>query len=310
MTLSLMQWNVGNFNVRLRPLGNGPQGMHYTHADASRDKDLGNMAVLIRAEKPDIVTLQEIVVRKNHHFRLAELSGYRVVCAGTPKERHTQVILVRPGIDFSPGPAPEGFHGVSARLKIPGGAELIVVSTHSWAGKFTTERVRQHRALAAWAKRVSKKSPLVVGGDFNFDDAPGRFHEWIHGWCRLLPFLPPLATSDWDEDCEGLEALRKVLLDLGADAGPTAGAPRFWAKICVPWALPAIPLAWAVGIAWRRSRLDCIWASLSIKALGARVIRLTGPGAPKHPAFSRRPFPWMDHDPVMADFSAGKNPRG
>lgn len=299
MSFTILQWNVGNFDVRLRPLGTGPRGLRYTYATPSRDEDLDDLASLIRAENPDIVALQEVVVHSGHHERLAELTGYSLAAAGSPDQRHTQVLLARRGLRFSPGPASQDFNAVSIRIMPDKGHEFIAVSTHSTAGRFTEERVRQHRALAAWVKKLSQKSAVVVAGDFNFDDGPESLHYHLNHLGRRLTFLKNIATSDWEEDRAGLNALRDVMRDLGADAGPTAGAPRLWPRILLPWAAPLIPLAWLTGFGRKRSRLDYIWVSSALTGVETRVLSVTGP-RPARPAAAGRPFPWMDHDPVLA----------
>ncbi|HEX4048735.1 MAG TPA: endonuclease/exonuclease/phosphatase family protein, partial [Elusimicrobiota bacterium] len=77
-SLSVLQWNVGNFDVGLRLPGRGYRGMAYTNATPSREEDLADFAALVRALEPDLVTLQEVVVRKGHHLRLAALTGYEL----------------------------------------------------------------------------------------------------------------------------------------------------------------------------------------------------------------------------------------
>ena len=278
-TLTLLQWNIGNFDVRLHPLGGGPRGMRYSYASASREEDLEDLAADLRRENPDVAALQEVVVKSGHHARLAELSGYTLAAAGGPDDRHTQAILVRRGLEFSPGPAPKGFRGVTARIRA-GGREIVAVSTHSAAGHFTAARAAQHRALAAWASEFSRKTPVLAAGDFNFDENPESMHGWLHGLPRKIPGFPQVACSDWEEDRAGLRALRGALQDLGAAAGPTTGAPRFWPRILLPWAAPLLPLAWLLGIGRRRSRLDYVWASADLKGVETRVLPLTGSGRP------------------------------
>lgn len=293
-SITLLQWNVGNFDVRLRPMGDGPRGLRYTYATPSRGQDLADLASLIRLENPDVVALQEVAVGSGHHERLAELTGYALAAAGGPEGRHTQVLLARRGLGFSPGPKAEGFHGVSIRIKTDHGKEFIAVSTHSTAGRFTQERAGQHRALASWVKDIDSQTPLVVAGDFNFDDGPDGLHARVRHLGRWLPFMNDLATSDWAQDSAGLQVLREVLCDLGAQAGPTAGAPRSWTRILLPWGAPLIPLAWLLGFGRKRSRLDYIWISKSLRGQDTRVLRVTGPRA------GSTRFPWMDHDPVLA----------
>src|SRR6185312_6287782 len=87
--LSVLQWNVGNFDVRARLPGRGAHGMAYTNGTPSRDEDLADFAAVIRAVAPDFVTLQEVVVGKGHHRRLAELTGYALAAHGSADERHT-----------------------------------------------------------------------------------------------------------------------------------------------------------------------------------------------------------------------------
>ncbi len=304
--LTILQWNVGNFDVRLRPLGGGPRGMRYTHASASRAEDLADFAALIKSENPDIVTLQEVVVRAEHHSRLAALAGLAVAAAGSPDDRHTQAILVRPGLDFRSGPNARGFRGVSIRVRFGPGHDMIAVSTHSTAGRFTQERAAQHRALAAWVGEISREAPVVVGGDFNFDAGPDGLHAMLHRLGRRLPFLADLASTDWEEDRAGLAALQATLQDLGAASGPTAGAPRLWPRILIPWGAPLIPLAWMLGFGRKRSRLDYVWVSGSLRGLDTRVIRVTGPRAGGTARNGRAPFPWMDHDPVVARVAIGE----
>ncbi|MFC1679146.1 endonuclease/exonuclease/phosphatase family protein [Elusimicrobiota bacterium] len=304
--IKLLQWNVGNFDVHLRPGGRGPRGMQYTHATPSRPEDLEAMASVIRAEAPDVITLQEIILRQGHHKTLAELSGdYFVAAEGDPDDRHTQVILLHRGLESSSALFPElsGFKAVAVRVRGPGARDLIVVSTHSQAGKFTSQRAGQHRALAAWASKAGKSGHVVVAGDLNFDSDPGSFPHWLNGLRRRFRFIPELASSDWDEDCAGMKALFDALGDLSAQSGRTAGAPRLWPRILVPWGVPMIPLAWCLGVGKRRARLDYVLGSRELASLGARALRVSGPGAPGHPAAPRGAFPWMDHDPVVARFS-------
>lgn len=300
MSFSVLQWNVGNFDVRLRPLGNGPRGQRYTNATPSREEDLGDMASLIRTENPDIVALQEVVVRSGHHTRLAELTGYALAASGDPDQRHTQVLLARRGLRFAPGPQAKDFNAVSIRIKPDTGGEFVAVSTHSSAGRLTEDRVRQHQALASWARKHSREDPLVVAGDFNFDDGPQSLHSHLHGLRFFLPFLNNIATSNWRKDQAGLNALREALHDLGADAGPTAGAPRLWKRILLPWGAPLVPCAWLLGFGRKRSRLDYIWASGALKGVETRVLSVTGPRAARRAAGGPAPFPWMDHDPILA----------
>lgn len=274
--------------------------MRYTHATASREEDLRNLAAFIRREDPDIVTLQEVFTRSGHHNRLAELTGYALAAAGGTEERHTQAILARPGMPLSPGPEAKGFRGVSVKLCSGSGREVIAVSTHSSAGRFTDERAVQHQALAAWAKEVSREAPVVVAGDFNFDAGPQGLHAMLHRLGRWFPVLSDLASSDWEKDSAAIDALKAALSDLGAQAGPTAGAPRLWPRILLPWGAPLIPLAWLLGVGRKRSRLDYVWISGALRGIETRVIRVTGPQAGRGALPGPQPFPWMDHDPILA----------
>ena len=212
--LRLLQWNIGNFDVRLHPLGGGPRGMRYSYASASREEDISDLAEVLRREAADIVTLQEVVAKSGHHARLAESAGYAVAAAGNPEERHTQVILVRRGMTYSAAPAPLGFRGVSARVSLESGRTVLVVSTHSSAGRFTEERAAQHRALAAWVRTAGRAEPLIIGGDFNFDDAPQSMHGMLQRLSTLIPGFPQLAASDWSQDRASLSALREILQDI------------------------------------------------------------------------------------------------
>src|ERR1700758_1315509 len=96
--LSVLQWNIGNFDVGLRLPGRGYRGMAYTNATPSRDEDLADFSSVIRALGPDFVTLQEVVVRKDHHRRLAALAGYELAAFGTADYRHTQTLLLKKGV--------------------------------------------------------------------------------------------------------------------------------------------------------------------------------------------------------------------
>jgi endonuclease/exonuclease/phosphatase family metal-dependent hydrolase len=300
--LSVLQWNLGNFDVGLRLPGRGPHGMSYSNGTPSRDEDLAGFAALIRALEPDFVTLQEVVVGKGHHRRLEELTGYALADHGPAEERHTQALLVRRAsariLETVKAP---GVRLVGARVRLADGRELSVLSTHSEAGIRTGERVAQHRALAAWALERRGSGPCVIGGDFNFDDAPGSL---LHGAERLravLPLFPRLATTDWKADSEALAGLKAALSDLAARSGPTAGAPRLWPRILLPLGFPLIPVGWALGVGRRRARLDYVFGS-AVEAVESRVLSLAGPGAAGHPAVAAGAFPWMDHDPVLVRF--------
>lgn len=300
--MKLLQWNIGNFDVRPRLPGRGAGGMAYTNGTPSREEDLAGVAAVVKAEAPDAVTLQEVLVRSGHHVRLAELTGYQLAAVGSAEPRHTQVVLLKPRTAdvLEPIEAPAGINGVGARLRLrEGGRELSVFSNHSAAGIHTAERVAQHKALAAWSREAAARSPLVIGGDFNFDDAAGSMHHAAERLRALLPIVPKLATSDWAADCEGISELRTTLRDLGRDRGPTSGAPRLWARILLPFGLPVLPLVWALGAGRLRSRLDCVFATPPLEAAEAGVIRLTGPHASRHPAAAPEAFAWMDHDPVL-----------
>lgn len=302
--MKVLQWNIGNFDVRPRLPGQGYRGMAYTHATASRDSDLESVAAVIRDEAPDAVTLQEVVVKADHHRRLAELTGYSVAAAGTPDYRHTQVLLVRPDAVEVLGPLrpPAGVNAVGARLRVKRGAgEVAVLSNHSDAGIQTAGRVAQHKALASWATE-RREGPLVIAGDFNFDDAPGSMHDAAERLGRWIPKLR-LATADWAADRDAIERLRAALRDLGKDGGPTSGPPRLWTRILLPLGAPLIPLAWALGVGRLRSRLDCVFASAPLAARSARVLRLTGPGGEPHAAAATGAFDWMDHDPVVVELA-------
>lgn len=305
--ISLLQWNIGNFDVRPRMPGKGYRGMAYTFASASRDEDLAGIAGVIRAEAPDLVTLQEVVVREEHHRRLAEAAGYELAAAGTADYRHTQALLIRKGRArvLAPLAPPPGVNGVGARLRLElDGRELSVFSNHSDAGIHTRERAAQHRALAAWAAELSRERPFLMGGDFNFDDAPGSLHYAAEKLRAVLPVLPKLVSGDWAADREALAVLRGGLRDLAEGKGPTSGAPRLWPRILLPLGLPLIPVAWALGVARLRSRLDYVFASAPLEAAEARVLRLSGPGSEGHPAAGPDAFPWMDHDPVLVRLNA------
>jgi endonuclease/exonuclease/phosphatase family metal-dependent hydrolase len=299
-SLAILQWNLGNFDVAPRLPGRGYRGMAYTHASASRDEDLDDFAAVIRAENPDLITLQEVDVRKEHHRRLASLAGYEVAAFGKADDRHTQALLIKTGAvaTLRALEAPAGVNGVGARVRWnENGKELAVFSNHSSAGILTRERAAQHRTLADWSKRRRKDGPLLIGGDFNFDDAPGSLLRRVES-LRVLPFFPRIASSDWAEDVAALREVKEALRDLGAEAGPTAGAPRHWPKILLPFGFPLIPLGWALGAGRRRSRLDYVFGS-GVAAVESRVISLTGPSAAKHPDVSDGAFPWLDHDPVF-----------
>lgn len=300
---SVLQWNIGNFDVGLRLPGRGYRGMAYTNATPSRAEDLADFAALVKALAPDFVTLQEVAVRNDHHIRLAALTGYGLAAFGTPEYRHTQALLIRNGVgeSLSPLRAPAGVNGVGVRLRFGDGRELAVFSTHSDAGIRTKERVAQHRALAEWSKRLGAEVPLLIGGDFNFDDAPGSL---LHGAERLravLPFFPRVATTDWEADREALGELKRALSDLAKKEGPTAGAPRLWPRILLPFGFPFIPLGWALGVGRRRARLDYVFAA-GVEDLESRVVSLAGPRAAGHPSVAAGAFPWMDHDPVFVRF--------
>lgn len=301
---SVLQWNLGNFDVGLRLPGRGYRGMAYTNATPSRDEDLEHFASFIRAAAPDFVTLQEIVVQKDHHRRLAALTGYELAAFGAPEYRHTQTLLMKAGVGEIAGAltAPAGVNGVGVRVRLKrGGRELAVFSTHSDAGIRTKERVAQHRELAAWAQGLRASGPLLIGGDFNFDDAPGGLLHGAESLRKVLPFFPRVATSDWEADREGLAGLKRVLRDLGENDGPTAGAPRLWPRILLPFGFPFIPVAWALGVGRRRSRLDYVFAS-GLERIESRVFSLAGANAAGHPAVPRAAFPWVDHDPVFVRF--------
>lgn len=303
--LSLLQWNIGNFDVGLRLPGRGHGGMSYTLATASREEDLEDLAAVIRAEAPDFVTLQEVDVRKDHHRRLAELTGCELAVFGTPDDRHTQAILIKAGVAELLGPlqAPAPVNGVGARVRLKkAGLELAVFSNHSEAGIHTKERVAQHSALAAWSRELSRGVSFLMGGDFNFDDAPGSLHHGAERLRAVLPFVPSVVSSDWDADCESLDALKKTLRDLGEKSGFTSGAPRLWPRILLPFGFPLIPLGWALGAGRRRSRLDYVFGSRPARTLDSKVLRVTGPKASGHAAAAAGAFPWMDHDPVVVRF--------
>jgi hypothetical protein len=302
--LSVLQWNLGNFDVGLRLPGRGYKGMAYTQASASREEDLEGFAAIVRAENPDFVTLQEVDIRKGHHLRLSALTGYELAASGTPHGRHSQALLIKTGVSRTLGAlkAPAGINGVGARIRLMGeGLELSVFSNHSAPGILTAERVSQHRALAAWSRRPRETAPLLIGGDFNFDDAEGNLLHLAERLRSFLPLFPRVASSDWAADVEGLGELKRTLRDLAGTAGPTAGAPRRWPRILVPFALPLIPLGWALGAGRRRARLDYVFGS-RLEAVESRVLSLAGPRAAGHPAVPAGAFPWMDHDPVFVRF--------
>jgi len=279
--------------------------MLYTHATPCRPEDMETLAAVIRAEAPDVVTLQEVVLRRGQHRTLAELAGgYTAAAEGDANDRHSQAVLLRDGLEASPAPPVRGFRGAAIRLRMPEGPALIAVSTHSQAGRFSAERAGQHKALAAWAAEAGASAPVVVGGDLNFDSEPGSFTHRLERLRRRLPFLPDLASANWDEDCAGMAALFGALTDLAGGSGTTAGAPRHWPKILLPWGLPLIPLAWCLGVGGMRARLDYVLGSKRLSKLEARVLRVTGAGAAGHPAVPRGSFPWMDHDPVVVRFAA------
>lgn len=296
--VTVLQWNLGNFDVALRPGGRGPGGMSYTHATASRGEDLPHFAAVLRLEKPDVVTLQELDVRSGHHLELARLCGYRLAACGDAGPRHTQAVLTAPGVEvLRPLQPPPGVAGVGAGVRAHG-LTVDVLSLHSDAGIHTASRVAQHRALERWA-RERAPAPLLLGGDFNFDDAPESLHAGAHRLARALPLFPDVVTSDWAADAAALAGLKAALSDLAAGAGPTAGAPRLWPRILLPLAAPLLPLGWALGVGRRRSRLDYLFAS-GLSARTARVLRVAGEGAAGHPAVPQDAFPWLDHDPVLA----------
>ncbi|HXT02508.1 MAG TPA: endonuclease/exonuclease/phosphatase family protein [Elusimicrobiota bacterium] len=301
-SLSVLQWNVGNFDVGLRLPGRGAHGMAYTNGTPSRDEDLAGFAAVIRALEPDFVTLQEVVVGKGHHRRLAELSGYALADHGPAEERHTQALLVRRAsaklLETVKAP---GVRLVGARVRLADGRELSVLSTHSEAGIRTAERVAQHRALAAWARERRGAGPCVIGGDFNFDDTPGNLLHGAERMRQAVPFFPRVATTDWKADSEALAGLKESLSDLAARSGPTAGAPRLWPRILLPFAFPLIPVGWALGVGRRRARLDYVFGS-GVDAVESRVLSLSGPAATGHPAAAPGAFPWMDHNPVLVRF--------
>jgi endonuclease/exonuclease/phosphatase family metal-dependent hydrolase len=298
--LAVLQWNLGNFDVALRPGGRGPGGMSYSHATPSRAEDLPHFAAVIKAERPDLATLQEVDVRAGHHLRLAELTGYRLAACGGARDRHTQALLAAPGVEvletLSP---PPGVNAVGAAVRA-GGLTLSVFSNHSDAGILTASRAAQHRALAAWA---AGRAPLLLGGDFNFDDAPGSLHAGAEALRAAVPFFPAVASSDWAADAAALAGLKAALADLGAQAGPTSGAPRHWPRILLPLGAPLIPAAWALGVGRRRSRLDYVFGA-GLKASSSRVLRLAGPGAAGHGAVPAGAFEWLDHDPLLVAVSA------
>src|SRR6185312_13535269 len=154
---------------------------------------------------------------------------------------------------------------------------------------------------AGWSRRGGAGGPFLIGGDFNFDDAPGSL---LHGAERLrsvVPFFPRVATTDWEADSASLDGLKASLRDMAAGSGPTAGAPRLWPRILLPLGLPLIPVGWALGVGGRRARLDYVFGS-GVETVESRVLSLAGPGAAGHPAVSRGAFPWMDHNPVLVRF--------
>jgi endonuclease/exonuclease/phosphatase family metal-dependent hydrolase len=274
--------------------------MAYTHASASRDEDLESFAAVIRAASPDLVTLQEVDVRKGHHRRLAALTGYELAAFGAADERHTQALLFKTG-NVEPLNAlktPIGVNGVGVRFRWKDAEKpMAVFSYHAAAGILTRERVAQHRALAAWSQRLREGGPVLIGGDFNFDEAPDSLLRFVER-LRIIPFFPRIASSDWSEDTAALRLLKEVLRDLGEKAGPTAGAPRHWPKILLPFGFPLIPLGMALGAGRRRARLDYVFGS-GVAAVESRVLSLAGPGAAGHSGVAAGAFPWLDHDPVL-----------
>lgn len=309
-SLKLLQWNLGNADVRLRLPGRGVHGQPYTNASPSRDEDLADLAAVIRHEAPDLVTVQELDLRRGHQGLLGELlPEYRFDALGAlvyHNARHVQAVLVRRALEKSERVLPpwSGFQGVGVCVRPFGDAlELGVVSNHSTpGGKRTEDRIAQHRSLAGWAREAARELPLVVGGDFNFDPEVGGMLHRAHRASRLLPLVGQLVSKDWQGDCAAMQEIAEVLKDFGRDSGRTAGPPRRWKHILLPVGAPVLPLAWALGVGRMRSRIDYVFGCPRVHSTEVRVLRLTGGRAEGHPAVRRGAFEWMDHDPVVVQF--------
>lgn len=172
-----------------------------------REVDLERAAAVIRAARPDIVTLQEIdwntsrTERVDQAARLGDLTGMEHAFGPFMEYQggeYGMAILSRWPIvevvnhELPPGEEPRSI--LAARIRLPGGAgEVIVAGVHFY--RTEQERFRQAREVVDIFEQ--QETPIILAGDFNSRRGDRVMDVIEHHW--FLPLkTPPTSTFPSD----------------------------------------------------------------------------------------------------------------
>lgn len=159
---------------------------HAAPPSAGGEIDLDTIAAVIRAQKPDLVALQEVDVNTNRSgvFNQAEVLGektgltpYFIKAIDHDGGEYGVAILSRfpmGGKGRYPLPTLAGSGGEprvlgTAMILLPGGKQILFACTHLDAQKDPANRLAQITAIDSILH--SARVPVIIAGDFN--DTPG-----------------------------------------------------------------------------------------------------------------------------------------
>jgi endonuclease/exonuclease/phosphatase family metal-dependent hydrolase len=142
------------------------------------EADLDALLWLIRELRVEVLAVQELTPAAARKLAAAGISDVlpEQSLAARPEGRGAGLYSALPLVPGQPRVNPGGFHGATARLRIPGAAEVLVESVHPPAPS-TPGAVRDWRDGQAGQARATPDGPLrVLAGDFNatLDHAPLR----------------------------------------------------------------------------------------------------------------------------------------
>lgn len=155
--------------------------------------DLERVAAVIRAQDPDVVTLQEIdrgcarSGRVDQARALGELCGMQHVFGEfMPYDggSYGMALLARHPIVASTNhvlpPGTEPRSALEARIRLPGGREVVVTGIHL----YNTEAQRLAQARALVELYAEEALPTVLAGDFNSERGSSVMELLEEGWAN------------------------------------------------------------------------------------------------------------------------------
>ncbi|HVX43206.1 MAG TPA: endonuclease/exonuclease/phosphatase family protein [Mycobacteriales bacterium] len=199
-----------------------------THGDWDARREL--LAGLFAQHDPDVVTLQETIVRDGHDQVRDLLAGRNVVHSGTRAADGSGIttasrwpIIAAHELELPCGPRNADFPATTLITEIdaPGGPLLLVNHFPSWKLQLEAERCDQTLAAARAIEDLCPdlQAPVVVAGDFDADPDSTSIRFWTgrhplegHSVCyrdawdavqpgspghTFTPENPLLADEDW-----------------------------------------------------------------------------------------------------------------